>query len=331
MSTSTKNNFNQALRDLKEINEALFYKELKEKMGEHEKQLELEYNKVAQKARQMHEQMQRFEHNFNMLTQNVSAQFYATLQNLEEEVPAVFEGQTAMLHGAYEAFSKIAKDQSELLVRKDAEWRDLAVDVKEKHQQALRSLAEQLNAEVDRHSQEMKAEQNKNLQKLLDDAEKQRQEVSGEASLQLAAFGNQVQNQRQQLDSVLEALADGQEQFQNRFEALQQNFKVETNERLQNTDKQIKLLEKSVQDASEADAVRVTEFQEMLNKHVEEQSVQLAAIHQLQQEKWDEQDSKLDNLNTKQQSQTVSVKRWMIGLVISQIIMISSIIGLYFW
>lgn len=125
MSTSTEENFKQALKDLQEVNDQLFYGELKSKMGQHLHQLEAEYSKVEQTMEGVHFKLERFEDEFNRITQEATNQMRATVSNIQEDVPNLFEEQLNVMGDSFAAFSELAEEQKQSLKESELEWREL--------------------------------------------------------------------------------------------------------------------------------------------------------------------------------------------------------------
>ena len=296
MSTSTKDKFNLALEELREINDQLFYNELKSNMSEHVSHLEKEYEKVSQKAQEMHEYMGRFEYVFTELTKNVETQLQVTIQNMCDQLPEIFAEHTEALSIAYELFSKIAEDQSTFIQSKDAEWKELADHVKEQQQITLQHIVQELSTLV----------KEKNDQVI-----EHREQLTKEVKEQLLDFENQVQKLSEQFDTLLLNFQKEQQKHQLHTETLLQSFINETKEKLQRLEQQINDVEKSIHDSSE------------------EHMLQLVTNQQIRQQKWKEQDDKLVVLQNYQKSQAESMKKWFIGLAISHVIVIASVVGLY--
>jgi phage host-nuclease inhibitor protein Gam len=298
MSIKIKNEFNQAIRDLKDINDQLFYTELKTTMSDHITTLEKEYDKVSQKAHEMHVQMERFEYNFANLTQDVLTQFRVTLQNIRDQFPEIFAQHTETLSNAYELFTNIAEEQGVMLNKKDKEWKELVEHVKHQQSHILQSLVKKLEGEVCRH-----------LTELNDGITKQYEQLFKEVSKQLNELQDHVQKQGEQFEGALQTLKTKQQKFQSGAEASLKDFTIE----LQQLQRNLVKLEQSMQDSSE------------------QYSIQIVKDHQLRSEKWENQNSRLIALEKQQQLHLETVKKSFIGLTVSQVIITASIVGLYFF
>lgn len=125
MSISTEVKFKEALLDLQKINDQLFYGELKRKMDQHLQQLDDDYKKVEKTINGVNYRLERFEDEFNRISQEATSQMHATISNIEQEIPSLFEEQLNVLGDAFVSFSDLADEQKKILEERSQVWSNL--------------------------------------------------------------------------------------------------------------------------------------------------------------------------------------------------------------
>lgn len=300
MSTTTKEQFDLAIKDLKEINDLLFYNDLKTEMDEHLNRLEAEYERVAQKAQEVHDYLDSYEYTFKAMTQEVETQLKVAIENTSDQLPALFNEQKASLYQAYELFLGLGEEQRAFIQTTNEEWKELSESLKNEQKAALDQVVGKLKTEVGtllRETNEQVTGQRKQLE----------QEVKG----QLQKFEQLMLQIQAQFDAILLTFQKNYENHKIRTETLIQKFVNETKEQFQLINQQINDLGKLMIESNE------------------ENKLHLDKSEHLFLGKWKEQETQLEDLRQSQETQSITMKKWIIGLAITNIAIIAGLAGLY--
>ncbi|MGE6487431.1 hypothetical protein [Paenisporosarcina sp. NPDC076898] len=115
MSSKTVANYKQSLRDLQEVNDALFYDDLKNQMNIHLARLEDEFQKVEKSAEYVSRSMAQIEHSFQATSQQATAEMRIAAKNADEVIQTVLSEETVKLmtklNQVYVAFQQIGEQQ----------------------------------------------------------------------------------------------------------------------------------------------------------------------------------------------------------------------------
>lgn len=237
MTTSTEVNFKQALKDLQEVNDQLFYGELKGKMEQHLHQLETEYAKVEHTMEGVQFKLERFEDEFNRITQEATGQMRTTVSNLQQDVPAFFDEQLNILGEAFVPFLELVDEQKKWIDEHKQTMLELQQTLAERQKEHYETMESALQGHIAKQQEILKEhfemntrwlEQQINQFKILlttltDDVFKNNQEVKSgfsyfEAIMNDSANASQLQHEMAQ--QYLEALRAQQKEA---FALVQQN------------------------------------------------------------------------------------------------------------
>ncbi|MGQ4667510.1 hypothetical protein ACUIJN_17010 [Metabacillus halosaccharovorans] len=276
MSTNIKDSYTEAIRDLKEVNDQLFYTDLKGTMEAHLTRMYDEFKRVEEKAAEITSQMEVIDQEFSYLISDVNTKLTVTMSNLEEKLPEIFKDHKQELFNAYKLFSKVANDQQDFLQAKNSEWKELAKEVKGKLEDELATTKDKLKQEISNKVNELKV---------------------------------YLKEQQQQFSQSMETTNAEQKQSLHSLETSFNESVVLMNEKLTRLTNEITVLG-------------------IEGKAVYEQSIQ--RMESVLQAEFNKQQQQIQALEKSQQQNTDTMKKWFIGIVVSQVLVVGGVIGLYF-
>ncbi|WP_413305794.1 hypothetical protein AA0X95_04420 [Bacillus sp. 1P10SD] len=267
MTTSTEVDFKQALKDLQEVNDELFYDELKSKLTQHIQHLEDEYAKVECAMEGVQFKLERFEDDFQRITQEAATQLRATVANLQQDVPSLFEEQLSVLGDVFVSFSDLAEEQKKILQDSEQVWRELSTRVLTRQKENYTSIMTELHAHSLKQQEDLKA-----------------------------FFEVATSEHKEQVQEVAGIIKGFKENVDQKHEEVKEGFAQ---------------VEALVSDATQT-------FQ-----------VQLKIEQQKRETQWMHQQDELDLIKQEQEEHWASSKKWVIGVVITQVVLLAAIGGLY--
>lgn len=166
MTTSTESKYLLALKDLKDINDKLFYDELKEKMNIYMYDLTNEYSKVEEAMQNVMFQVDAFSTQFNMLAEDATMKLNTAVSNVMDEVPTQFQQQLDVLAKVYFKTEDVSKEIKQFIYDQSAAWKLLSEEIlkqqKETDNQLVSSIhdcVEKLQSTNETYLENLKADQ----------------------------------------------------------------------------------------------------------------------------------------------------------------------------
>ena len=187
MSSKTVANFKQSLRDLQEVNDALFYDDLKNQMNTHLERLEDEFKKVEKTAEYVSRSMAHIEHSFQATSQQATAEMRISAKNVDQVIQTVISEETVKLmtklNQVFGAFQQIGEQQKQFVEEQFIKQAEQNIaDMNDKisstfaaYQTSISNMHEQLTNLVENQQAEIEKRES-NWKQLADDIDKKYEE-----------------------------------------------------------------------------------------------------------------------------------------------------------
>lgn len=311
MSSKTVANYEQSLFDLQEVNDSLFYDDLKIKMNTHLEKLEDEFQKVEKSANHISRTMTQIEHSFQATSQQAAAEMRIAAKNADEVIKTVMTVETKKIMGTlnqvFVTFKSIGEQQKRFVQEEFINYAEQNItDMNDKlsitldtYQISITKMHEQLTNVI--------AVQHADIEKRESSWKQLAADIDEKYAERLQAFEAASDTQFKEIQQVLTMLQ------QKNMELL----KSQTNQQKEATS-QFTDLQKVVEQTQSKQELAII-------KQYEVQQTQVSDVVTYQKE----QHEQLQQLLTMQGEQGNTMRKWLITLTVIQVVTVGLGVGLY--
>lgn len=321
MSSNTSAEFKRAMKELQEVNDELFYNDLKERINRHLNAVKEETMMIEESAKKVELGLNMISDQFQFIAQEAAGQMQAAAVSAESAITNILTIEmgkhSEALGEIYEAFSDISEDQKKFF--HDTFSKSVTDTLTEIKQTLSETLIRHENVLSDTHCQ---------LAQLVSAQEKSFLNKE-------AVWEKIVKNVEQKYDEKLQQLSNT---YTKQLKDQQETIKL-LEENISHREQELKrLVEENQKDiilvqekGQETTREQIKNIAGLMEKSAEKYELQLITQNELQQNKLTEQEKHTADLARMQINQGTIMFRWLAIISAVQVIIGVAVGGLYFF